>query len=103
MLQLRAKSGAETRAARGPREEPTGAYAVVREDRRRPRTKRGDAYRRRSYAFDDAFAEDTVRANHQRQDHQDVRREILGAAAHVRVDVPGGHVLHDADDEPADD
>src|SRR5262249_43941212 len=34
--------GAETRAVRGPREEPTGAYAVVREDRRRPRTKHGE-------------------------------------------------------------
>src|SRR5207253_4634897 len=30
------------RARRGPREEPTGAYAVVREDRRRPRTKSGE-------------------------------------------------------------
>src|SRR2546427_4897096 len=35
------------RASRGPREEPTGAYAVVREDRRRPRTKRGEVNRRR--------------------------------------------------------
>src|SRR5881296_3364860 len=44
------KSGdAETRAAQGPREEPTAAYAVVREDRRRPRTKCGEAHRRRSY------------------------------------------------------
>src|SRR5881409_407080 len=56
-----------------------------------------------SHAFDDAFAEDAVGANHQREDHQDVRREVLGAAADVGVDVAGRHVLHDADDEPADD
>src|SRR5439155_19695301 len=33
---------AKLRARRGPREEATGAYAVVREDRRRPRTKYGE-------------------------------------------------------------
>ncbi len=32
-------SGSKGRASRGPREAPTGAYAVVREDRCRPRTK----------------------------------------------------------------
>src|SRR5438067_353012 len=37
-LQCRSK----LRARRGPREEATGAYEVVREDRRRPRTKYGE-------------------------------------------------------------
>src|SRR5205814_4200631 len=44
-----------------------------------------------------------VRANHQREDHQDVRCEVFGATAHVGIDVAGGDVLHDADDEPPDD
>src|SRR5215470_14073130 len=52
--------------------------------------------------FDDLLAEDAVRPDHQGQDHQDVRREVLGPAAYVRVHVAGGHVLHDADDQPAD-
>jgi len=42
---LRPRRRAENRAAQGPREEPTGAYAVVREDRRRPRTPGCDGYR----------------------------------------------------------
>src|SRR5712691_9539664 len=62
-----------------------------------------DASRPSSYAFDDALAEHAIRPNHQRENHEDVGREILGAAAHVGVDVPGRHVLHAADDEPADD
>ena len=39
------KRRAERRARRGPSEEPTAAYAVVREDRRRASTKSGDVYR----------------------------------------------------------
>jgi hypothetical protein len=35
----------EKRAGQDPRETPTGSYAVVREDRRRPRTKACDVYR----------------------------------------------------------
>src|SRR4029434_8967269 len=50
----------------------------------------------RSHALDDAFAEDAVGANHQREDHQDVGREILGAAADQRVDVHRRDVLADA-------
>src|SRR5260370_21747275 len=56
-----------------------------------------------SHPLDDSLPEDAVGANHQREDHQDVRCEVLGAAAHVGIDVAGGDVLHDADDEPADD
>ncbi len=37
--------GAEKRADRGPRKEGPGAYAVVHEESRRPRTKGCDAYR----------------------------------------------------------
>src|SRR4029453_932345 len=53
--------------------------------------------------LDDAFAEDAVGPDHQREDHQDVGREVLGAAADQRVDVAGRDVLDDADDEAADD
>ena len=49
------------------------------------------------------FAEDPVGADHQGQDHQHVGGEILGAAAHVRVDVAGGDALHDPHDESAHD
>src|SRR5438876_34738 len=56
-----------------------------------------------SHSFDDPLAEDAVGPDHQGQDHQDVRCEVFGATAHVRIDVAGGDVLHDADDEPADD
>src|SRR3989454_6926001 len=56
-----------------------------------------------SYAFDDLLAEDAVGPNHQRQDHQDVRREVLRPAADVRINVARGHVLHDADDQPTED
>src|SRR5438046_2066725 len=51
----------------------------------------------------DAFAEDAVGANHEREDHEDVRREVLGPTSDVRVDVAGRDVLHDPDDETADD
>src|SRR5258705_9525290 len=56
-----------------------------------------------SHAFDDRFAEDPVRPDHQRDDHQEVGREVLGAAAYVRVHVAGRHVLDDPDHEPAHD
>src|SRR5439155_9502426 len=56
-----------------------------------------------SYALDDAFTEDTVGANHEGEDHEDVGREVLGAAADIGVDVAGGDVLDDTDDEAADD
>src|SRR4030095_16882959 len=57
----------------------------------------------RSDSFDDAFAEHAVRANHERENHEDVGRKVLGAAADVGIDVPGGDVLDNADDEAADD
>ena len=53
--------------------------------------------------LDDAFAEDSIRTDHQRDDHEDVGREVFRAPAHVRIDVPGRHVLDDADDQAADD
>src|SRR5947207_8709159 len=55
-----------------------------------------------SHSLDDAFAEDAVGPDHQRDDHEHVGGEVLGAAADVGVDVPGGNVLDDADDEAAD-
>src|SRR2546427_12159714 len=56
-----------------------------------------------SYAFDDLLAEDAVGPNHQRQDHQDVRREVLRPAADVRINVARGDVLHDAYDQRTED
>src|ERR1044071_10477101 len=56
-----------------------------------------------SHPLDDLLAEDAVGPDHQGQNHQDVGREVLGAAAHVRIDEARGEVLHEADDEPADD
>src|SRR4026207_1729214 len=53
--------------------------------------------------LDDAFAEDAVGPDHEREDHQDVGGEVLGAAAPVGIDVAGGDVLDDADDQPAHD
>src|SRR2546425_10638095 len=47
----------EERAWRGPREEPTGAYVLVREDRRRTRTKPGEAHRRCASSQTDAWVE----------------------------------------------
>ena len=46
-------------------------------------------------------AEDAVRSDHQRDDHQDIRREVLGAAADIRIEVPCGQVLDDAHDQSA--
>src|SRR5438094_745225 len=57
----------------------------------------------RSHSLDDGFAEDAVRPNHQRDDHEHVRREVLGAAADQRVDEARGDVLDDAHDQAADD
>src|SRR3989337_349409 len=48
---------AEMRASQGPRESPTGAYVVVREDWRRPRKHGGDAYRRGTRKFPVALPE----------------------------------------------
>src|SRR5437667_8742735 len=56
-----------------------------------------------SHSFDDFFAEDAVRPDHEGQDHQHVGREVLGAAAHVGIDVARGDVFHDPHDEAADD
>src|ERR1700694_3461428 len=56
-----------------------------------------------SHSFDDFFTEDAVGPDHEGQDHQHVGREVLGAAAHVRIDVACGEILHDPDDEAADD
>ena len=54
------------------------------------------------HALDPAAAEDAVGPDHQDQDHQHVGREILGAAADIRVEIAGRQVLDDADDQPAD-
>src|SRR6266508_5595314 len=53
--------------------------------------------------LDDFLAEDAVGPNHEGDDHQDVRREVLGATAHVGIHIPGGDVLDNAHDEAADD
>src|SRR5690349_14204853 len=81
----------------------TEAYAVVRRrEERRANEADGPSSSSSSYPFDDALTEHSVRPNHQRQNHQHVRREVFGSAAHERIDVPGGDVLDDTDDEPAD-
>src|SRR5919106_1930253 len=56
-----------------------------------------------SYPLDDAFAEDAIGPDHQGDDHEHVGREVLGATADVGVHVAGGDVLHEADDQAADD
>src|SRR5262245_60087687 len=63
----------------------------------------GRARMRASYTLDDPLSEDSVGPDHQGNDHQDVGGEIFGATAHDGVDVAGGHVLDNADDEAADD
>src|SRR5205085_11719416 len=55
-----------------------------------------------SPALDAATAENPLRAHHQHQDHQHIRREILGPATDIRVEVSGGQVLDNPDDETAD-
>src|SRR3989441_2322070 len=87
--------------ARGrSRPERTRLYVRIGDDRERSQAKSVGVA---SYAFDDLLAEDAVGPNHQRQDHQDVRREVLRPAADVRINVARGHVLHDADDQPTED
>src|SRR3989442_14152683 len=56
-----------------------------------------------SDALDDLAAEESVRPDHQGENHEDVGQEVLGAPAHVGIDVAGGHALDTADDEPAHD
>src|SRR6202020_2423660 len=54
------------------------------------------------YPFDLALAEEAVGLEHQRHDHQEIRREVLGAAADIGIDISGGQALHDADRQAAD-
>src|SRR4029077_11781332 len=54
-------------------------------------------------AFDLALAENAIRREHKSDDHQDVGRKVLGAAANVGVEVARSEALDDADDQPADD
>src|SRR5215471_126988 len=55
-----------------------------------------------SHALDPAAAEDPLGAQHQDEDHQHVRREILGAAADKRIEITSGQIFDNADDQPAD-
>src|SRR6516164_3019310 len=55
-----------------------------------------------SNSLDQSPAEDAVGPDHQRDDHQDVRGEVLGAAADVRIEIAGREILDDTDDDPAD-
>src|SRR5262249_18570554 len=96
-----ATSSDEHDEARGrSRPERTRLYVRVGDDRERSQAK---SIVVASYALDDFLAENAVWANHQRGDHQHVRREVFGAAADVGIDVPGGEIFHHADDEPAQD
>src|SRR5438874_7166559 len=71
--------------ARGrSRPERTRLYVRIGDDRERSQAKSVGVA---SYALDDLLAEDAVRPDHQRGDHQHVRREVLGAAADVGIDV----------------
>src|SRR6266508_5208477 len=56
-----------------------------------------------SHPLDDLAAEEPVRPDHEGQDHEDVRQEVLGPAAHIGIDIAGGDALDAADDEPAED
>src|SRR6266849_8375742 len=78
---------AQERARRGPREEPTGAYDVVREDRRRPRTKYGDAHGPGLLLPDVAELEE----DHQRQERKDEQRDrrALAEVAALEADLVG--------------
>src|SRR5919204_6232397 len=58
----------------------TEAYAVVRRREERRANEADGPSSAPSYSLDDAFAEDAVGADHQRQDHQHVRREVFRAA-----------------------
>src|ERR671915_1820640 len=51
--------------------------------------------------LDDFFAEEAVGPHHQHDEHEQERDEVLGAAAHVGVDVAGADTLHRPDDETA--
>src|SRR5262249_25845026 len=87
--------------ARGrSRPERTRLYVRVGDDRARMKVKSAGVA---SYALNDLFAENPVRPHHERGNHQPVRREVFGAPTNIRIDVAGGEIFHDADDEPAED
>src|SRR5438445_5319340 len=74
--------------ARGrSRPERTRLYVRIGDDRERSQAKSVGVA---SYAFDDLLAEDPVGPDHQRQDHQHARREILRPAPDARLH--GAHV-----------
>src|SRR5215469_13266913 len=57
----------------------------------------------RSDALDPPATENAVGANHQGDNHQDVRGEILGAAADIGIEIAGGQVFNHANDQTTDD
>src|SRR5438067_13778345 len=60
-------------------------------------------FHHRLHALDAAPTEHAFRPDHQDQDHQHVRCEVFGAAADIRIEIAGGEIFDDADDQPADD
>src|SRR6516162_9821170 len=68
----------------------------------RPASKRDPPKSSQSNSLYQSPAEDAVGPDHQRDDHQDVRSEVVGAAADVRIEIAGREILDDADDDPAD-
>src|SRR5262249_14007433 len=61
------------------------------------------APRHASNAFDQRSAENAVGPDHHDEDHQDVGREVLRAAADIGVEIAGGQILDHAHDQSADD
>src|SRR5579863_2658249 len=57
---------------------------------------------RESYPLDQPAAEDAVGPDHEHQDHQEIGREILGAAADIGIEIASGQVLDNADDQSTD-
>src|SRR2546426_4743190 len=53
--------------------------------------------------LDDLAPEEPVRPDHQSEDHEDVGQKVLGAPAHVGIDVARGHALDRPDDERSEE
>src|SRR5437868_4873354 len=53
------------------------------------------------HPLDPARAENAIGPEHQGDYHDHVGREVLGAAAHIGIEVAGGEALDEADDQAA--
>src|ERR1700755_1798130 len=57
----------------------------------------------RSDTLDPPATENAVGANHQSDNHQDVRGEILRTAAYIGIEIAGGQIFDHTNDQTADD